>query len=243
VSEKNCLYCNEKFIPSSNNQKFCNKKCKNKTRKINYQIVHELKYEPFCLCCNTNFEHKRIDSKFCSKKCQKNYNFKNLKSKNCIKCNKLFKSYSLLCAVCYWEKFKIDHPDKAKIRLEKEAKKIRDSTRKKLNLSLDHPSLKGKAGSGHIDKNGYVYITVKDAIVDYGRAILEHKYIMEKKLGRQLYLNENIHHKNGIRNDNRIENLELWHKGQPAGQRVIDKIKWCIEFLTEYGYLVRSNES
>ncbi len=38
----------------------------------------------------------------------------------------------------------------------------------------------------------------------------------------------------GIRDDNRIENLELWSKAQPSGQRVEDKIKWCKEFLKEY---------
>ena len=47
-----------------------------------------------------------------------------------------------------------------------------------------------------------------------------------------------VHHKNGDRLDNRMENLELWHKGQPAGQRVEDKIEWCIEFLMFYGYKV-----
>lgn len=39
-----------------------------------------------------------------------------------------------------------------------------------------------------------------------------------------------------VRDDNRIENLELWSTSHPAGQRVSDKIEWCIEFLTDYGY-------
>ena len=41
---------------------------------------------------------------------------------------------------------------------------------------------------------------------------------------------------NGVRDDNRIENLELWTTQQPSGQRVDDKIDWAIKFLKEYGY-------
>ena len=41
-----------------------------------------------------------------------------------------------------------------------------------------------------------------------------------------------------IRDDNRIENLELWCKAQPAGQRVEDRITYYIEFLNTYGYKV-----
>lgn len=68
-----------------------------------------------------------------------------------------------------------------------------------------------KVGQAHpgADKTGY---------------LLEHRHVVEQQIGRVLQSNERVHHKNGRRDDNRPENLELWRvKGKdPAGVRATD---------------------
>lgn len=84
-----------------------------------------------------------------------------------------------------------------------------------------------------IDSNGYVRVPVPgpDGKV---RRVPEHRQVMEQFLGRPIRKNENVHHKNGDRTDNRIQNLELWVTTQPAGQRPQDLMRWAREILKTY---------
>lgn len=62
----------------------------------------------------------------------------------------------------------------------------------------------------------------------------QHRFVMEKKIGRKLLPEESVHHKNGVRDDNRLDNLELWSSSHPSGQRVEDKVRWAKEILALY---------
>ena len=85
---------------------------------------------------------------------------------------------------------------------------------------------------GFVDHNGYRAFEID------GKQIYEQRLVMQRRLGRKLRAHETVHHRNGDKLDNRIDNLELWSGRHGKGQRVEDKIAFCKSFLTEYGHTV-----
>ena len=93
-------------------------------------------------------------------------------------------------------------------------------------------------GGRHESKDGYVFIMVKDhPCADKSGYVLENRLIMEAMIGRYLTKEETVHHKNGIRNDNRPENLELYSGRHGKGQSILEMLEFCEQYIAEYGPL------
>lgn len=90
--------------------------------------------------------------------------------------------------------------------------------------------------NGRTNKEGYVLLSNKRGHPNANKRgrILEHTFVMSEYLGRPIMPGEEVHHKNGIRNDNRIENLELRSGHHGAGARVCDMIEFCVDYLKQY---------
>ena len=89
--------------------------------------------------------------------------------------------------------------------------------------------------------NGCGYVVVFDPQHEMSNPqgyVLEHRKIVSDLIGRPLQRNEHVHHKNGDREDNSPENLELMLIGShPTGQRIEDIVAWAREIIRRYGHL------
>lgn len=104
----------------------------------------------------------------------------------------------------------------------------------KNDLDMDAPWRQaGEWGEWAANSKGYIY---RRKTLPDGRRVaqFQHQLVMEEHIGRSLTKGEEVHHKNGVRDDNRLENLEIWSTRQPKGQRWDDKVDHAVEILKLY---------
>lgn len=230
--DKTCEKCGAIFSVSSNrkNQKFCSVTCSSsrtfKERRPSFTPAEQPKtYPHICECCGETFYRRKFPytPRFCSNHCK--VKMQHVEG-NAFTPRKIT-SKTFVCAHCGKTAEQKRKPTGGFGNARYCSKECGYQGRPK-----PQPVERSK---GCIHHTGYRYIKSR------GRDISEHKYVMEQHLGRPLYSYENIHHKNGIRDDNRLENLELWVTKQPFGQRTEDVIDWAVMFLKQHGYTVSKN--
>jgi len=129
--------------------------------------------------------------------------------KRCDNCGKIFHTYP-----CY----------------EKRNRKHRFCSKKcEMEFRLSRNSLDHWEGGWISPTNGYKYVTY------HGSPIEEHRLVMMKHLGRELEFNEQVHHKNGNRLDNRIENLMLLTNSEHQKIHGMERSKQCIRACARCG--------
>lgn len=101
-----------------------------------------------------------------------------------------------------------------------------------------HIPIREAVGRGTVAHDGYRYVPVPKEMRHLTRGVAwvgEHRLVMAQHMGRALSSDEQVHHINGVRTDNRLENLELWSTSHPSGRRIEDLLEFCLAMLDRYG--------
>lgn len=218
---KICYNCGKSFLCPSYREKlakYCSKECVKNGKYITKK----------CKECNTDFTTRVCQLKdFCSRLCsgKSNGRKRKLKTKttefNCIECNKQFFVQSCMvkvrekkCAVkycslaCYHANVKKEIPCLfcgTLFRKNRNSRKFCST-----NCFNEFKKVKTRENPGRWKENGYVVIYDGD-----GKGIKEHIKIMQDYIGEKIDTSKyHVHHINGIRDDNRIDNLQLMTKGE-----------------------------
>lgn len=230
---KICLACCQPFSPNIktiSKQIFCSSKCNgfyNRRLRKGISPYFTVLRKIVCIKCGQQFNQRdTIYHKYCSDECQKIS--QQPKTKTTIR--------KFTCGVCEVV-FDVKNNLTAKYCSDKCRSLAR--YRKMVGFPVKAPRVRSRYGDGYINKAGY-RIVYKDHpnANPKTKCILEHIYIMSTFLGRPMKKGETVHHKNGIRSDNRLENLELWTSRHPSGVNYEHKIKSAIAFLEEEGYKI-----
>ncbi len=232
VRPKRCPRCDMQFETRSLEQRFCSRSCAARGPRPNRR---RRDIEPKTCACGRSFVPVAPRIRFCSLRCGVRFGGR-IREKRCPQCPAVFETKSAIQVYC-------------SLRCQREARCARtvrfceacgtpyhgiDIRRRfcsrncavlNANRQRGERAYNWKGGRTLTSPtNGYVRVRAPD----HPRArkaspyVLEHLLVMERLLGRYLLPHERVHHKNGRRDDNRPENLELWKMKDPPGVRASD---------------------
>lgn len=166
-----------------------------------------------CLYCGKTFvrkegypEHRWVKRRYCSKSCA---------TRGCL--SSKIDTYKT-CMFCGKQMVKRENESPAAFNSKKFCSRSCVSSFTKNGAFKPKEQHWNWKGGKYIDKLGYVNMRIN------GRQTKEHTVIIEKEIGRCMNKNEVVHHVNGIRNDNRIENLRLMTNSEHTKLHKIGKL-------------------
>lgn len=232
--DKVCEQCDSGFSVTAkyNKQRFCDVTCKNLWESVNGRPAAQIATIEFqCRECSKPFHYKPAylraykkkfgkDPVYCSMSCSAIGRRKNADEKHKTECKN-----------CGKEFYRTRRNGSGTIYREQQlcSKQCKNEWTSKV-----YRAKHGLAKTTRRIRRKYAVLRIPAQNGNVAYEILEHRYVMEQHIGRKLHSEETVHHVNGDRYDNRLENLELFSSRHGPGQRVIDKVQFAIEILTLY---------